>query len=323
MNLRRVEPVAPPVRTAVYRSLIRLAPLARGRVGVALWERAWERTVADAAGTLTLRLHGRATTINIGHPYPAFMRRWPTYNSPFVELVHQTAVAEGRPISLVDVGASIGDTVRLAHARCPGEVADVWCVEGDDAFIAILRANFEDDARVHLVHALASDGATAIPELVRVHAGTASPAGTTLRSAAPLDALLADAGDVDALKIDTDGFDGDVLAGAHEILERHHPNVLFEWHPRLARAAGTDIERAFRELIGAGYSRFYWYDKIGRFATMESGSQIDARATRAEWCLSGNTPAPDWHYDVIAVSEARTVDESALRTLAYASTRRE
>jgi FkbM family methyltransferase len=261
--------------------------------------------------------------INVGHPYPAFMRRWPTYNSPFVEMVHQTAVAADRPIALVDVGASIGDTVRLEQARCPGEVADVWCVEGDDAFMTILRANFDDDPHVHLVHALASDGATAIPELVRVHAGTASPAGATLQPAAPLDALLADAAHVDAVKIDTDGFDGDVLAGAGGILARDHPTVLFEWHPRLARAAATDIERAFRELAGAGYSRFLWYDKFGRYATTESGDDADTRAARAEWCLTGATPAPDWHYDVIAISDVRPLDEAALRSLAYASTRRE
>ena len=305
-----------------YRALIRTAPLARSRVGAALWERAWDRGVADAEGILTVKLHGRPTVINVGHPYPAFMRRWPGYNSPFVEMVNQSAREADRPISVVDVGSSIGDTVRLAQARCPGVVRDFWCIEGDDEFMAILRANFDGDPHVHLVHALASDGATEIPELVRVHAGTATPAGSRLHAAAPLDQLLADAGEIDAMKIDTDGFDGNVLAGARDLLERDHPTVLFEWHPRLAEAAGVDIERAFDVLAGAEYSRFLWYDKFGRFALAEGGDARDARAKRAAWCQSEDTPAPDWHYDVIAVSDARPLDERSLTTLADSSSRR-
>ena len=97
---------------------------------------------------------------------------------------------------MVDVGASVGDTARLLHERCRELVADIWCVEGDDAFASILAANFGAAPDVHLVHALASDGATSIPALVRVHAGTASPRGEARVASAPLDELLCKAGPI-------------------------------------------------------------------------------------------------------------------------------
>src|SRR5262249_32276401 len=109
---------APAPRQWAYRALVATAPFARARLGAALWQRAWDAAVASARGTTTVRLHGVDVAVNVGHPYPAFARRWPTYNAPLVELVHQTARARGRAVTLVDVGASIGDTVLLVRERC-------------------------------------------------------------------------------------------------------------------------------------------------------------------------------------------------------------
>lgn len=310
------------LRSIAYRSLIATAPIARTRIGASVWQRLWDTAVADGDGVTTLTLHGQRAVINVGHPYPAFMRRWPTYNSPLVELVHQAAAAAGRPVTVVDVGASVGDTVLLVRARCPGEVGAVWCIEGDDTFVEILHANFDGDDSVHLVHALASNGESHIPGLVRGHAGTASPRGDVRVAAAPLDALVGAAA-VDVLKIDTDGYDGQVLAGASEILARDQPAVLFEWHPILAAAAGVSLDIAFNELDAAGYRRFFWYDKFGYFSHAEIGPASEERAALAARCVAGGFPVPDWHYDVVALPDRRGVDETALQGLMYSAARRE
>jgi FkbM family methyltransferase len=311
-----VDSVADPLAPAghwsgtAYRTLIRLAPIARTRMGAAVWERAWNATVADGRGVTTIDLHGSPTTINVGHPYPAFMRRWPTYNAPLVEVVRLAAAAADRAVRVVDVGASVGDTALLLHDRCRDQVADIWCVEGDDVFAAILAANFADADDVHLVHALASDGAASIPALVRVHAGTASPQGAARVSSAPLDDLLRGVGPVDVVMIDTDGYDGRVLAGARRICREDRPVVQFEWHPRLAAAAGVPLQLAFDELEAAGYEHFVWFDKFGHYSHVDEDAA--SRAARAEWCRHGTTPAPDWHYDVVAVPGGSGVDLAAL-----------
>jgi len=268
--------------------------------------------VADATGVTTIRLHGTPTLINVGHPYPAFVRRWPTYNAPLVALVRGVAAARRRPVGVVDVGASVGDTARLLRSRCGDAVSEIWCVEGDDSFATILAANIADEPDVHLVHALASDGAASIPSLVRVHAGTASPQGTTRSASAPLDELLATARTIDVVKIDTDGYDGSVVAGARGIVADHQPAVQFEWHPRLADAAGVPLELAFEELADAGYRHFVWFDKLGHYSHRDDGPRD--RSARADWCRQGDTPAPDWHYDVVALPAESGVDVDALAT---------
>ena len=150
-----------------------------------------------------------------------------------------------------------------------------------------------------------------------MHAGTASPQGVDVVPAAPLDELLAAARIVDVLKIDTDGFDGMVLAGATRLLASH-PAVLFEWHPRLARAVDVSLDLAFDVLDRAGYRRFMWFDKLGRYSHTEPGTAASDRRARAEWCLGESTPKPDWHYDVIALPPEDRLDEPALQGLRFA-----
>src|SRR5512133_2175401 len=94
------------VTSATYRGLVYTAPLARSRVGATVWERAWSRLERRACGTTHIRLHGHSVRVNIGHPYPAFIRRWPTYNSPLVRVVRMVHQTLERPVTLVDVGAS-------------------------------------------------------------------------------------------------------------------------------------------------------------------------------------------------------------------------
>jgi FkbM family methyltransferase len=288
------------VSSASYRGLIVASPLARSRLGAKVWERAWRRLERRARGTTQIRLHGHSVRVNIAHPYPAFMRRWPSYNSPLVRVVQMVHESSGRPVVLVDVGASVGDTALLVTERCPGMLEEIWCIEGDDTFAAMLEENVRDLSGVQVLHAMASDG-TAAPALVRTHAGSAGPRGPRGIAASPLDELVAGARTVDVLKIDTDGFDGRVLQGSARILSEHAPIVQFEWHPALYRAAEVPVELPFDVLRNAGYEAFVWFDKFGRFAQTEHGSSNEALADRAQWCMEGDTPAPDWHYDVVAL----------------------
>lgn len=285
---------------AAYRGLIITAPLARSRLGASMWERGWARLEHNARGTTRIRLHGHRLIVNVGHPYPAFIRRWPSYNAPLVHAVRLVHQRKGRPLVLVDVGASVGDTAVLVRERCPGMVDEIWCIEGDDTFAALLEANVATLAGVHPVRALASDGSAA-PALVRTHAGSASPQGSAEIEASTLDDLVGGVAHVDVLKIDTDGFDGRVLRGSARTLGQHAPVVQFEWHPALCRAAGVPVELPFTVLTDAGYETFVWFDKFGRRAQNDHSPETNTLAELADWCITGDTPAPDWHYDVVAL----------------------
>jgi len=308
---RALEPAGLGARLA-YRALVATAPIARHRLGAALWDRSWSQLDRRATGTCHISLHGRSVMVNVGHPYPAFIRRWPSYNQPLVALVRATAAALQRPTTLVDVGASIGDTALLVEERCAQLVDEIWCIEGDDIFAELLEHNVRDMPSVHAVHALAGDGAATVPSLVRTHAGSATPQGADLVPASTLDDLVASSRHVDVVKIDTDGYDGRVLQGASRILDSHRPVVQFEWHPALATAVGVPVDLAFLVLAQHGYGPFLWFDKFGTYERTDALVDPEYLAERARWCVEGTTPAPDWHYDVIALPPDRGIDADAV-----------
>ncbi len=302
-----------------YSALVRLAGI-RSPLRGAVWERAWDAAWRRMSGPVETTLHGRRIVVNAGYSYPAFSRRWPTYNDPLVELVHQVHVAKGSPIVLVDVGAAVGDTVLLVQERCPGAVGELHCVEGDPEFFGYLQRNLEGIAGVRLHRALLSDEEGEEAGLVRVHKGTASAQGAERVGATTLDSVLEGAGnpEVDVLKIDTDGFDGKVLAGANGLLRRHRPAVIFEWAPRVYDDTGQSRHRPFEVLGAAGYRWLVWFDKFGAFSHVDDGYHPGSVDVLAELCASGRGPIPDWHYDVVALPESSPIDPVDVAALDYA-----
>jgi hypothetical protein len=142
------------------------------------------------------------------------------------------------------------------------------------------------------------------PSLVRIHSGTASAQGKELVAAAPLDQVLAEAGvgAVDLLKIDVDGFDGEVLAGAGNLLKRDRPAVIFECHPILCDAMTA------------------WFTKFGAFSHYCSLADEAAIAKMMEFCRKSSQE--DWHYDVVALPEGEGWDWIELADSKFARNRR-
>jgi FkbM family methyltransferase len=245
-------------------------------------------------------------------------RRWATYNEPLVEVVHQAQVAAGRPATVIDVGAAIGDTVLLLRERLGAEVGEVWCIEGDAEFFPLLERNLAGLGSVHFVRAMLSDGGEWEPSLVRIHLGTASAQGFGRVGATTLDRVLAGVpGPIDVIKVDTDGLDGKVLAGAASVLDGARPAVIFEWHPGLYKATGNDWRRPFHVLAHCGYDRFAWFTKFGEFSHVDHAVDDRDVTSLAQLCLRGDGPTSDWHYDVVALHGDSPIDVNevaALRT---------
>jgi hypothetical protein len=159
--------------------------------------------------------------------------------------------------------------------------------------------------------------------LVRTHPGTASAQGTHPTEATTLDLLADQAGLVpDVIKVDTDGFDGKVLAGATGLLSRDRPAVIFEWHPLLCHATNNNWWLAFEVLAASGYDEFVWFTKYGAFSHIDHGYSRSKLQTLADMCLQGRGPDPDWHYDVVALPRGSTVDPAALAALRHARSAR-
>lgn len=312
----------PRLRSLVYNLLLKTQRLEEYRFTKRLWKTVWSSCRRRFRGPVRTVIHGQNVTVNFGYIYPYLARKFPLYNQPLLELVHQAFSAKGSGVSLVDVGAAVGDTILLVEANCPGMIKRFYCVDGDAEFYGYMKSNLGSKSNGNLYFALLSSSPGEERALIRTHSGTASAQGDHLVKSSTLDLLLfaSDKQQVDVIKIDVDGFDGRVLAGATAILRSQAPAVIFEWHPILCRETGNSWFEHFEVLYDSGYSRFAWFTKFGGFSHFSRSFDKEAIGNLAELCFR-NKHCDDWHYDVVALHSGSEIDLLALAELQFAGRR--
>lgn len=280
--------------------------------------RLFTRWWANRQGDVAVRIHGFDVVLNGGNNYPLLVQDHRWFNAPVVELCHEAARALGRPLTLIDVGTATGDTVLLLKNRCPGAVEKFFCIEGDDEFYRLAVNNLSSFKDVQVVKTMLASENREVASLVKHHLGTAAAIGDERVRAARLDSLpeLQNAR-IDLLKVDVDGFDGEVLAGATAILRDHRPAVIFEWHPKLLVKSGNEPLQAFRALAGSGYNRCLWFTNTGLFSHFSPVSDEASLQKLKDYLLAVNARG-DEHFDVIALHETSVLDEGALARLEHA-----
>ena len=263
------------------------------------WRMGWNLVAGLGRRPVRGFVHQRPVLMRPGNPYPVNVRRYSDYNRPLVDLVRATSTRLGRAVTVIDVGAAIGDTALLLLERAGDDIRAIVCMDADEETLAMLRANVAHDRRVSVRAAmLGGSGDEAAPALVTTHPGTASPQGHVTVPCRSLDQVIGDLAGVDVLKIDLDGYDGRVLTGARQILARHRPAVLFEWDPYLCDRTRNPVRLSFDVLRTAGYRDLVFYDKTGVFRArgdLEDSALIDELES---WCRALPI-ALDPHFDVV------------------------
>jgi FkbM family methyltransferase len=193
------------------------------------------------------------------------------YESETLALLLKAISGKG---TFVDVGANIGAfTVPLAKQL---NSVTVVAIEASPAVYPYLARNIElndlRNVRLHHCAALDSDRDTvAFYEAPKDHFGMGALAAQFSGKAVPvtartLDSILAEDGieRVDVLKVDVEGFEGRVFAGAMKLLTGSRaPTIIFEfcdWAER--RVQNARIGYAQRFLMDLGYSIFRLADFI-------------------------------------------------------------
>ena len=206
----------------------------------------------------------------------------------------------------------------LLKQRCSDAVERFITIEGDPEFFVLLCRNMGQFGDVTPVNALLASERRLIPSLVKHHRGTAAALGNEMVEAMPLDDLEDLKGRaVDVLKVDVDGFDGQVLEGAKALLAAHQPAVIFEWHPKLIEATGNAPSQPFVALRNAGYARYLWFGNTGIFSHF-SGVPTDLELAKHARYLLGANARSDEHFDVIALPDSLALDEVELALMQMA-----
>jgi len=156
-------------------------------------------------------------------------------------------------MTVVDVGANIGHYM-LLFARAVGPSGQVVCFEPEPDNLVELARNRELNnltfVQIEAVALGSEDGTTGLTPGINGHVVEFQGHGLTV-PLHRLDSLVS--GHVDLLKIDVEGYEGHVLAGATGLLSRCHPALFLELHPAEIAAPHT-IDGVLRLLSSLGYS---------------------------------------------------------------------
>jgi FkbM family methyltransferase len=186
---------------------------------------------------------------------------------PYVGITQTREVTVGGV--MLDVGANVG---RMAIPRAIlGDSTRVYCAEADDLNYDCLVANIRDNGLGGLVvpdRVAISDRSGCIAlcpgKLSGSHwvtyAGPKSGQSTRLVPCTTLDAWVErhaiDLSDVTFVKVDTQGSEVHVLAGASRVLSQRHVAWQIEIAPGHLQRAGSD-PRTLYSLLAAHFSHFY------------------------------------------------------------------
>lgn len=289
------------------------------------WQNIWRYSLKRYNGIVETTIHGYKVKLNNCYSYPIYSRLFKELNNPLLELAYQTWKEKGDKISIIDVGAAIGDTILLIDSNIPDCIGRSFCIDGDKEFFEYQKMNLKQYSQIECINSLLTDiDNTNINDLVRIHSGTASSIGVNQVNARTLDSIMIEKKltGLDLLKIDVDGFDGKVLLGSENLLKKFKPNIIFEWHPLMINKTGNDFMQVFNVLDKNGYDKYLWYTKYGAFSHFDLNS--NSFTNRIEWkniCLR-NIYDDDFHFDIISLHKDSKIDITSLSELQFAKNKK-
>lgn len=212
--------------------------------------------------------------MRLSHRVPFSLALNPYYDRLLPRLCQALKARKGS-LSVIDVGANIGDTVMLISEQVAG---NFLCIEPEPEFFSYLKKNTQHNSAIVCVNVAVGDRREK-PKSLLMSKEISGSAIIVEGGGISLDVLLEEYPSfkqADVLKIDTDGFDFTVIRGATELLGKNKATLFFEHSPehcvKVAKENPLDV---FGHLAGLGYSRFAFYDSpgylIGELSIAEKG----------------------------------------------------
>lgn len=210
---------------------------------------------------------------------------------------------------IVDIGANIGDTTiaMLQHCKNP-----FLCVEPSQVFLPYLEENLnrlpsEEVKRISVVKKLIGTGSLS-GELVYNGLGTATVNildGTNSNTHTRLDDIISNALKVILLKVDTDGFDFDVLKSAEKTLRSDEP-ILY-WENEISEDFQfSGFAELYSLLTQLGYRYIYVFDNFGNLMLEESSFEAVKNINTYIYSMKKKVCTRTIYYtDILAVTEKR------------------
>jgi FkbM family methyltransferase len=228
--------------------------------------------------TCSMQIHGRRLKFPLSHSLPDYLRNFRFYDRlphRISDYIHQ----KQERLNCIDVGANIGDSIA---AFCTKDTDTFLAIEPNPKFNKLLAENWGWNKNVTVISDICSSLSSEDTFIIQEKNGTASISqadnGTRMRRRS-LDEILNDytiAANANVLKIDTDGHDFEVLAGAVNLISRNHPVVLFECDVFKNTNYVEDCLHALKFFEQCGYRHFLLYDNFGSLMGRYSFSDLSS-----------------------------------------------
>jgi FkbM family methyltransferase len=201
----------------------------------------------------------------LSHELPFYRRKFPDYGFNLGRVSFH-ARQKYLDLTMIDVGANIGDSVAIVHKYSDHPVL---CLEGEPRFFQLLKQNTRTLPGDHIARVDVRRGNAQV--LLGPTPGRASIC--TLTEALARHSRFAAA---KLLKIDAEGFDCRIIAAETELLKGNKPILFFEYYPTRCELVGQKAFPVFATLSSLGYSVILIYQNLGRYFMSLTLDQLNA-----------------------------------------------
>jgi FkbM family methyltransferase len=262
-----------------------------GRIG-ALLAGAALKVTPHGTRDVNVQLWGRQLRLPAYHHLPYIVGNNPLC---FMPLVHGAAALTNRTLTVVDIGANVGDSALLLESHFPGRCKFI-CVEPNPDWIPYLKLNTAG-LSVEIIPRFLGEGQR-LSVRPREPGSAAAQVSDTGDPSIPLDEIC-DGKEIDFIKLVTEGFEFPILRSGKRTLSRAKPALIFEWDPALWREQKEEPSDIFAWLAEFSYQDFCFFSDSGIFYCRIKGNQAETiRSLLAVAECRNGMDTPFW--DVLA-----------------------
>ncbi|MBY8820796.1 FkbM family methyltransferase [Sphingomonas colocasiae] len=278
------------------------------------------RAVAPfGADSIVFDAGGYSMLLPVSHPLPRYWRGFPNYDRALPRLVRSlSALTQSKEFVIVDIGANVGDT---AVALLQHPATFVVAIEGNDAFLPHLRQNLSAFTNRSAIIERFIGPKTAESFVVETCNGTAKliHADDGVESSVDMIGLdealaLSNKDDIDLIKIDTDGFDIQIIMNSLAMLNSSNIPIFFEFDPNLAKPVTGDAWIIFDTLLDIGYSYGIAYVNTGEILRC---FRVNDQAAIDEMRAFLSSATPSAYLDLIMFKDVTRFDHARASELAH------
>lgn len=239
----------------------------------------------------------------IQHSLPRFQSEHRLYDK-FLPILAKHLPSEK---TVIDVGANVGDTL---FSMIQNSNSRYLCIEPSDEFYSYLEKNIsllnkEEKSKIELYKKIIGTGSFS-GKIVENIFGTASlqilENDPHLPPIIALDKLISDKSEIILIKVDTDGFDYDVLLSAKEICKIAHPILYWENEVK-TNTQREGFFKLYEQLQIAGYNHIFIFDNFGNVMIEDRNFDTLKNLTNYVYSMNNqNCTRTIYYNDVLAVT---------------------